>query len=130
MNWSPLQTKCEIMFKKLEKKRERIVISEHRQSLIQQLNESTDPALTLHLAVLLQFQANHNQIIHASGKFVPQLISFLRPTLDSNVFALLHNCQELVIKQLNAKNSEEKDSIEQQLNDMLPQNQRDSHRFA
>ena len=112
--------KCEIMLKKLEKKRERIVISEHRQSLIQQLNESSDAALTLHLSVLLLFQTNHNEIIHASGKFVPQLISFLRPVLDSNTFSLLHNCQELVIKQLTAKDDEEIDVIAKQLNEICP----------
>lgn len=108
------------MLKKLEKKRERIVISEHRQSLIQQLNESSDAALTLHLSVLLLFQTNQNEIIHASGKFVPQLINFLRPGLDSNAFSLLYNCQELVIKQLTAKDDEEKEAIERQLNEMIP----------
>jgi 4-hydroxy-3-methylbut-2-enyl diphosphate reductase IspH len=108
------------MLKKLEKKRERNVISEHRQSLIQQLNESTEAALTLHLAVLLLFQANHNEMIQASGKFVPQLISFLRPVLEPNTFALLHNYQELVIKQLTTKDNDERDSIEKQLQEMMP----------
>jgi hypothetical protein len=108
------------MLKKLEKKRERIVMSEHRQSLILQINESTEAALTLHLAVLLLFQANHNQMIQASGKFVPQLINFLRPLLEPNTFALLHNCQELVIKQLTAKDNDERDSIDKQLQEMIP----------
>lgn len=112
--------KCEIMLKKVEKKRERNVIAEHRQSLILQLNESTEAALTLHLSVLLLFQANHNEMIHASGKFVPQLINFLRPILESNTFALLHNCQDLVIKQLMAKDNDEKDAIEKQLQEMIP----------
>jgi hypothetical protein len=108
------------MLKKLEKKRERIVMSEHRQSLILQINESTEAALTLHLAVLLLFQAHHNQMIQASGKFVPQLINFLRPLLEPNTFTLLHNCQELVIKQLTAKDNDERDSIDKQLQEMIP----------
>lgn len=112
--------KCDLMLKKLEKKRERIAISEHRQSLIQQLNESSEPALTLNLAVLLLFQSIHNQMIHASGKFVPQLLSFLRTSLEADLFALLHQCQDLVIRQLMAKNDDEKESIEEQLNDIIP----------
>jgi hypothetical protein len=108
------------MLKKLEKKRERTVISEHRQSLILQMNESTEAALTLHLAVLLLFQANHNSMLHASGKFVPQLINFLRPVLEPNTFALLHNCQELVMKQLTTKDDDERDLFEKQLQEMIP----------
>lgn len=116
---------CDVMIKKVEKRRERIITSEHRQSLILQINEAQDdPALTLHLSLLLLFQTCTKEIVHASGKFVPQLISFLKPQLEPSTYDLLHECEELVVKQLSMKDPkatselEEQESITSRLNEI------------
>ncbi|XP_054161275.1 E3 UFM1-protein ligase 1-like [Oppia nitens] len=120
--------KCEIMLKRLDKKRERSVIAEHRQSLIQQLNESAaaaavndGQALALNLAVLLLFHRYRGELIHASGKFVPKLLDQLKSDLDTETYQLLYSAQELVIKQLSSSTTtkEPSDAIQQQLSAMI-----------
>lgn len=49
----------------------------HRQALIEQLKESEDPALVLHLTSVLLFQATTQCMVHAPGRCVPQIISIL-----------------------------------------------------
>lgn len=49
----------------------------HRQALIEQLKESEDPALVLHLTSVLLFQASTQCMLHAPGRCVPQIISIL-----------------------------------------------------
>lgn len=114
--------KMEIFLKKIDKKKERLIQSEHRQTLIMQLNQSNDFALTLHLAVLIQFQLHFNEMIHASGKFVPLLITFLRSKLDAEIYRLFYEFQELVMKQLTLKDdeSEEKSLINEKLELSVP----------
>jgi hypothetical protein len=46
------------MIKKPDKKRERQILFGHRQQLTEQLISCTDPALSLHLASILLFQAS------------------------------------------------------------------------
>lgn len=65
----------------------------HRSGLVDQLSVSLDAALTLHLACLVLFQAVTGHLLHASGKFVPQIISFLKPHLSFDFFNLLHEYQ-------------------------------------
>lgn len=112
--------KCEIMFKKIEKKSERVLSSEHRQSLLLQLNEATEAALILHLVVLLLIQRHYNELVHASGKFVPQLLSFLKPKLENEVFEILYETQEMVVKQLTLEENEEKKEISKKLEAIIP----------
>ncbi|RWS25089.1 E3 UFM1-protein ligase 1-like protein [Leptotrombidium deliense] len=109
---------CDIMLKKVDKKREKPLISENRQNLILQLNETAneDAALVLHVAVLLQFNTVTQQLLHASGKFVPQLIVFLKPQISEEMYALFHECEELVVKQRKKDTSEdEKKAINERL---------------
>ena len=53
------QQLCDVMIKKPDKKRERQILFGHRQQLGEQLVSCTDPALTLHLAVILLFQVSY-----------------------------------------------------------------------
>lgn len=60
----------------------------HRQALIEQLKESEDPALVLHLTSVLLFQATTQCMVHAPGRCVPQIISILTgriPVVSLNV---------------------------------------------
>lgn len=65
----------------------------NRQALLHQLNQETDPALVLHLTVLILFQTFTNCMLHASGKFVPQILNFLASHLTAEVHQVLHTYQ-------------------------------------
>ncbi|XP_038048122.1 E3 UFM1-protein ligase 1-like isoform X2 [Patiria miniata] len=92
--------KCDIMLKKLDKKKERQLVFNHRQALREQLQNETDPAMALHLAAVLAFQNSTQCMLHAPGKLVPQLISFLQTHLASTNYSLLLRYQGLVQKHL------------------------------
>lgn len=68
---------CSMIVKKVDKKKDRSLILEHKHKLCQQLHETTDHAMTLHLVVLIVFTTITGSIIHASGKFVSQIYSHL-----------------------------------------------------
>ncbi|OXB59174.1 hypothetical protein ASZ78_009260 [Callipepla squamata] len=61
---------CDIMVKKGDKKKERQVLFQHRQALIEQLKVTEDPALVLHLT-----SDQHSLLIKYQGLVVKQLIS-------------------------------------------------------
>lgn len=55
----------------------------HKHGLLDQLNNCTDPALVLHLTVLVIFTISTQNIIHASGKHVSTILSYLQPVLST-----------------------------------------------
>jgi hypothetical protein len=61
----------------------------HRQALLQQLTSSEDPALVLHLTTLILFQAVSQTMLHASGRFVSNILTYLQPHLLAQVFNTL-----------------------------------------
>uniref|UniRef100_A0A2L2Y2N6 E3 UFM1-protein ligase 1 homolog n=1 Tax=Parasteatoda tepidariorum TaxID=114398 RepID=A0A2L2Y2N6_PARTP len=104
---------CDMIVRKPDKKKERLVLANHRQSLLTQLSEASEPALCLHVAVLLIFQTHTHNMLHASGKFVPHIIVYLQRQVPFEVYELLATYQELVIKKLTpSDDEEEKKTIE------------------
>uniref|UniRef100_A0A663LQS6 E3 UFM1-protein ligase 1 n=1 Tax=Athene cunicularia TaxID=194338 RepID=A0A663LQS6_ATHCN len=91
---------CGIMVKKGDKKKERQVLFQHRQALIEQLKVSEDPALVLHLTSVLLFQFSTHCMLHAPGRSVPQIINFLSGKIPEDQHSLLVKYQGLVVKQL------------------------------
>lgn len=61
----------------------------HRQALLEQLTSSEDPALVLHLTALILFQAMTQTMLHASGRFVSNILTYLQPHLTAEVFNTL-----------------------------------------
>uniref|UniRef100_V5H7L8 E3 UFM1-protein ligase 1 homolog n=1 Tax=Ixodes ricinus TaxID=34613 RepID=V5H7L8_IXORI len=111
---------CDMIIRS-DKKKERQALHGHRQALLAQLAEAREAALCLHLAVLLVAQAQTQRMVHASGKFVPQLVAFLRTQLPPEVFATLHEAQELVMKHLTLDDtSEEKSEVASKLEELIP----------
>lgn len=55
----------------------------HRQALIEQLKETEEPALVLHLTSVLLFQASTQCMLHAPGRCVPQIIGTLTGRIPS-----------------------------------------------
>ncbi|GFY01674.1 e3 UFM1-protein ligase 1 [Trichonephila clavipes] len=112
---------CDMIIRKPDKKKERQIFANHRQSLLSQLTEATDPALCLHLASLLIFQSHTHTMLHASGKFVPHIIGFLQKQLSAEIYLLLATYQESVIKKLTpSENEEEKHANESILIETMP----------
>uniref|UniRef100_A0A8C8LQW9 E3 UFM1-protein ligase 1 n=1 Tax=Oncorhynchus tshawytscha TaxID=74940 RepID=A0A8C8LQW9_ONCTS len=91
---------CGFMLKKGDKKRERQALFLHRQALIEQLKETEDPALILHLTSVLLFQASTNCMLHAPGRCVPQIIGTLVGRVSEEQHRLLTGYQGLVVKRL------------------------------
>ncbi|XP_075751981.1 E3 UFM1-protein ligase 1-like isoform X2 [Rhipicephalus microplus] len=111
---------CDMIIRS-DKKKERQWLLSHRQALLSQLSEAEDAALCLHLAVLLVAQAQTQKALHASGRFVPQILSALRTQLPPDTFALLHQAQELVMRHLTLDDSsDEKESVASSLKELIP----------
>nr|XP_019947507.1 PREDICTED: E3 UFM1-protein ligase 1 [Paralichthys olivaceus] len=91
---------CGFMLKKGDKKKERQALFLHRQALTEQLKETEDPALVLHLTSVLLFQASTHCMLHAPGRCVPQIIGVLTGRIPTEQQQLLSAYQSLVVKQL------------------------------
>ncbi|XP_071396646.1 E3 UFM1-protein ligase 1 [Centroberyx affinis] len=91
---------CGFMLKKGDKKKERQALFLHRQALTEQLKETEEPALVLHLTSSLLFQASTHCMLHAPGRCVPQIIGTLMGRIPTEQQQLLSRYQSLVVKQL------------------------------
>jgi len=80
---------CSMIVKKVDKKKDRLLIVSHKEKLLQQLLECNEPALLLHLAALILFTTITGCILHASGKFVSAILQHIRSTLNEPQNALL-----------------------------------------
>lgn len=61
----------------------------HRQALLEQMNTSQDPAQVLHIASLILCQGVTQNMLHASGRYVSILLTFLQPHLPPPTFTTL-----------------------------------------
>ena len=100
---------CDIFIRKSDKKKDRQIVFNHRQSLIEQLERCEDPALTLHLGSLVIFIIQTGNILQASGKFVPQILSKVLPSLEEDQGEFLLGYQKRVQSLFSAASSEEDD---------------------
>ncbi|KAG7258510.1 hypothetical protein CRUP_014702 [Coryphaenoides rupestris] len=81
---------CGLLLKKGDKKRERQALFVHRAALVEQLKQTEEPALVLHLTSVLLFQSSTHCMLHAPGRCVPSIIGTLTgriPTLKDLVLA-------------------------------------------
>ena len=69
------------------------MLNAHKEGLLEQLVQCDDPALTLHLGSLILFQSLTGFAVHASGKFVPQILGHLKPFLTSESLDVLERFQ-------------------------------------
>ncbi|XP_018027072.1 E3 UFM1-protein ligase 1 [Hyalella azteca] len=108
--------------KKKDTKKDRQLLSSHRAGLVEQLSTCCDPALCLHLASLLLFHSSTGKLLHASGKFVPSVLAFLRPHLGDELNDLVHRYQELVMKKLTSgiEGDDDLNAVNQQLEELTP----------
>ncbi|ALC46915.1 CG1104 [Drosophila busckii] len=114
---------CSMIVKKADKKKDRLLILDHKDKLLQQLQECNEPALVLHLAALILFTTITGCILHASGKFVSSILQHLRPTLNETQNALLVRYHDLVLQLLQQSSAEsaESKSVNEQLTTLQTQ---------
>ncbi|KAH8278987.1 hypothetical protein KR018_012121 [Drosophila ironensis] len=91
---------CSMIIKKVDKKKDRLLIADHKKKLQEQLLECQDPALLLHLAALILFTTISGCILHASGKFVSAILQHIRASLNEPQNALLLRYHDLVLQVL------------------------------
>ncbi|CAG9787721.1 unnamed protein product [Diatraea saccharalis] len=110
---------CGMILKKIDKKKDKLLIQNHREKLISELENCDDPALSLHIAVLAIFTIVTQNMLHASGRQVPVITSYLKSHVKEEHFLQLQTCQDLVTKYLTAP-EEQKDDLENKLRETLP----------
>jgi len=79
----------------------------HRQSLLGKVEHEEDPAMTLHLVVVLLFQQHTGCMLHAPGRMVPSIVSILEKYLPEEEQKILLSFQQLIIKYITAVRNEE-----------------------
>ncbi|KAM4521910.1 E3 UFM1-protein ligase 1 [Odontesthes bonariensis] len=108
---------CGFMLKKGDKKKERQALFLHRQALSEQLKDTEDSALVLHLTSVLLFQATTHCMLHAPGRCVPQIIGTLTGRILPEQQQLLSAYQNLVVKQLVSQSQGRKQQQQQEEED-------------
>lgn len=71
----------------------RLLIQNHREKLIAELENCDDPALCLHIAVLAIFSIITQTMLHASGRQVPAVMAYLKTHVKDENFEHLQLCQ-------------------------------------
>ncbi|XP_023934136.2 E3 UFM1-protein ligase 1 homolog [Bicyclus anynana] len=110
---------CGMILKKVDKKKDKVLVQNHREKLISELENCEEPALVLHLVVLALFTILNQNMLHASGRQVPSIITFLKSQLKDEDFEKLQKYHELVAAYLTASD-DDKISIEEKLKDDMP----------
>lgn len=98
---------CSMILKKIDKKKDRTLIMCHKHDLLEQLANATDPALILHLTVLIIFTIASGNILHASGRHVSGILTYLRGQLNDEQNKILMEYHDLVLKILNSDQVDE-----------------------
>nr|Q296V2.1 RecName: Full=E3 UFM1-protein ligase 1 homolog; AltName: Full=E3 UFM1-protein transferase 1 homolog [Drosophila pseudoobscura pseudoobscura] len=91
---------CSMIIKKVDKKKDRLLIADHKNKLQQQLLDCQEPALLLHLAALILFTTISGCILHASGKFVSAILQHIRGSLSDQQNDMLLRYHDLVLQVL------------------------------
>nr|XP_057942528.1 E3 UFM1-protein ligase 1 [Doryrhamphus excisus] len=115
---------CGFMLKKADKKKEKQALLLHRQTLTEQLKETEDPALVLHLTSVLLFQDSTHCILHAPGRCVPQIIGTLTGRIPMEKHQLLSVYQSLVVKQLTSQSQGRKQEVKDEAEEPDEETQR------
>ncbi|XP_060525189.1 E3 UFM1-protein ligase 1 homolog [Cylas formicarius] len=103
---------CSMIIKKVDKKKDRSIMLSYKQQLLEKLNNCEDLAMVLHLATLIIFTSATQCMLHASGKHVPSLLTFLKQYVNEEQMAELLLYHDFVTLMLGngseAENAKEK----------------------
>ncbi|KAL0116715.1 hypothetical protein PUN28_009966 [Cardiocondyla obscurior] len=99
---------CCLVLKKYDKKKERPQVHAHREALLEELNATQDPALTLHLVTNVLFTAVTQTALHMSGRHVTTVLTFLQQHLEPATMSTLSRYHDLVLNLLSASDENSK----------------------
>ena len=108
---------CDVMIRKVDKKKDRQMQFHHRQSLMDQIGTCQEPATILLLVCLVVFQLQTGHMLHASGKLVPIIVKSISVQLEEKEKEAVQNYQNLIMKHFSATGSD-KDAIQLQLENL------------
>lgn len=80
---------CSMIVKKVDKKKDRTIVLNHKFQLLEEMNKCDNLALTLHLATLVIFSTATQCMLHASGRHVAGILTFLKNYTSEEQFAEL-----------------------------------------
>lgn len=80
---------CSMIIKKIDKKKDRLIVLNHKHSLLEELNKCDDAALVLHLTVLIVYVTATQNMLHASGRHVATILTFLKQFLSDENYKQL-----------------------------------------
>lgn len=106
----------QLRLKPLDKKLEKQLLITHRQTMMDQLINETNPATCFHLVVVLLYLKKFNVVVHVPGKTIATLVSKLKEVITPEIYSQLTNFQASVIQYLTNKNP----SLEQELQENTP----------
>ncbi|KAI4458328.1 e3 ufm1-protein ligase 1 [Holotrichia oblita] len=109
---------CSMILKKIDKKKDRVVILNHKHSLLEQLDKCDDPALALHLTSLILFVSATQNMLHASGRHVSSILVFLKQYLSPEQAEELSSYHEFVTLMLGG--GSETENAKERLKEKLP----------
>ncbi|KAF7996884.1 hypothetical protein HCN44_002530 [Aphidius gifuensis] len=110
---------CCLVYRKFDKKREKSNVLEHRQALIEQLNQTQDVALALHLTTSILFTASTQCALHISGRHVSAILTFLQKHLDPTIVTKLLHFHDLVLQLLSSDDETIKETARSSLTEGL-----------
>ena len=110
-----ISSSVNVTLRKSDRKKDRQTVFNHRQKLMQEVESCQDPAMTLHLVSLVLFQFQTGCMLHASGKFVPNVIAKVCENLDEDSKNILTTYQNLVVSLMGTKDPDEKGAIQKEL---------------
>ena len=74
-------------------------------SLKDSLKEEIEPAMILHLTIVILFQHTNGCLIHTPGRLLPAILLYLQQGMDANDYQLLNRLHDLIIMQLKTTSS-------------------------
>jgi hypothetical protein len=89
---------CSMIIKKIDKKKDRTIVLNHKHVLLEQLNKCDDLALVLHLTTLVIFTTATQCMLHASGRHVASILQFLKQYLSEEQVAELTSYHGNVVR--------------------------------
>ncbi|XP_058808756.1 E3 UFM1-protein ligase 1 homolog isoform X2 [Phymastichus coffea] len=112
---------CCLVLKKYDKKKDKAIIVGHREALLEQLFNTQDPALALHLTTAILFTAATENILYMSGRHVSNIVTFLQLYLQQSASEAVSKYHSLVLQFLSTSDPVEREKFQKLLEDGLQQ---------
>ncbi|XP_030762266.1 E3 UFM1-protein ligase 1 homolog [Sitophilus oryzae] len=87
---------CSMIIKKVDKKKDRVTVLNHKHELLEKLNHCDDLALVLHLATLIIFTTTTQCMLHASGRHISTVLTYLKSSLAEDQYTELMSYHDFV----------------------------------